>query len=181
MLHLHCIQRLLLIVSKIQKCSNLHARCEIGWIERKIKFLIFILRVMVIFMTSLLKFSMNFHNFKNKNRKIDFSFVSAHCTSSMKTGLILRGGGSAYPKLGKIRFKIWCKESSPVPSAETKHPRRLNFMGTNMFIGFPGWEMKAPLKNCSPWIFIPKQWFFFLVIFIKTILGHNSNNLQIES
>ena len=35
-----------------------------------------------------------FHNnSKNKNRKMDFSFVSAHCASSSK----LRGVGSAYP------------------------------------------------------------------------------------
>ena len=47
---------------------------------------------------------MNFHdNSKNKNRKIDFSFVFANCASSIKMGSKLRGrgGGSAYPWLGK--------------------------------------------------------------------------------
>ena len=35
---------------------------------------------------------MNFHdNSKNINRKIDFSFVSAHCASSIKNGSKLRG------------------------------------------------------------------------------------------
>ena len=32
------------------------------------------------------------HNSKNKNRKIDYSFVSAHSTSSNKMGPFLRGG-----------------------------------------------------------------------------------------
>ena len=37
---------------------------------------------------------MNFHdNLKIENRRIDFSFVSAHCASSIKTGSILRGEG----------------------------------------------------------------------------------------
>ena len=31
------------------------------------------------------------NNSKNKNRKIDFPFVSAHCASSIKTGSKLRG------------------------------------------------------------------------------------------
>ena len=30
---------------------------------------------------------------KNKNRKMEFSFVSAHCASFMKIGLLLGGGG----------------------------------------------------------------------------------------
>ena len=49
------------------------------------------------FCTKNCQFSMNFYdNSKNKNPKIDFSFVSAHCTSSIKTGSKLRGG-SGYP------------------------------------------------------------------------------------
>ena len=40
------------------------------------------------------QFSMNFHdNSRNKNRKIVFSFVSAHCATFMKVGSKLRGGG----------------------------------------------------------------------------------------
>ena len=39
------------------------------------------------------EFSINFQDdSKNKNQKIDFSFVSAHCASSIKTGSKLRGG-----------------------------------------------------------------------------------------
>ena len=61
-------------------------------------FPIFILRVMVIFVTSSHQFSMNFRdNLKNKNRKIDFLFDSKHCASFIKTGAKLRGGWSAYP------------------------------------------------------------------------------------
>ena len=37
---------------------------------------------------------MNFHyNSKNKNRKIDFSFDSAHCASFMNVGSKLKEGG----------------------------------------------------------------------------------------
>ena len=40
------------------------------------------------------QFSMNFQdNSKNKNRKIDFSYVSAYSASLMKTGSKLRRGG----------------------------------------------------------------------------------------
>ena len=57
----------------------------------------FIFLVMVIFVLKLPQFSMNFHdNLKNKirkNRKIDFSFDSAHCASSIKTGAKLSGEG----------------------------------------------------------------------------------------
>ena len=42
-------------------------------------------------------------NSKNKNLKIHFSFVSAHCESSIKTGSKQRVG-SAYPYLGKSPF-----------------------------------------------------------------------------
>ena len=49
---------------------------------------------MVIFVLKAPQFSMNFHdNPKNKNQKIDFSFDSAHCTSFIKMGAKLRGGG----------------------------------------------------------------------------------------
>ena len=56
--------------------SVLHA-----WVKtKKIYFLIFTI--------------VNFHdNSKNKNRKIDFSFDSANCTSIMKVGSKLREGG----------------------------------------------------------------------------------------
>ena len=65
-----------------------------------------IFRAMVIFVLKSPQFSMNFHdNSKNKNwknRKKDFSFISAHFASFMKVGSKLRGeGGSAYPLLGK--------------------------------------------------------------------------------
>ena len=45
----------------------------------------------------------NDHKNKNKNRKIDFLFYSAHCASFMKMGAKLRGGGggSADPYLGQ--------------------------------------------------------------------------------
>ena len=65
---------------------------------------------LVIFVLKSPQFSMNFHNSsKNKNWKIDFSFVSAYCASSIKTGSKLRGGRereggeeqSAYPQLGQ--------------------------------------------------------------------------------
>ena len=59
---------------------------------------------MVVFVLKIGPFLINFeykidHNSKNKNRKIDFSFVSAHCASSIKMGpfMRVRGGGSAYP------------------------------------------------------------------------------------
>ena len=40
------------------------------------------------------QFSMNLHdNSKNRNRKIVFSFVSAHCASFIKVGSKLRGEG----------------------------------------------------------------------------------------
>ena len=45
------------------------------------------------------------HNSKIKNRKIDFSFDSAHCGYFIKTGVKLRGKGSAYPLLGNTRFR----------------------------------------------------------------------------
>ena len=59
---------------------------------------IFLWPISSFFYTALVIFSMNFEwkidpNSKNKNRKIDFSFVSAHCVSSIKMGLFLRGGG----------------------------------------------------------------------------------------
>ena len=57
--------------------------------RKKIDFQIFIFRVMVIFVLKSSQFSMNFHD----NSKIDFSFVSAHGASSIKTGSKLRGGG----------------------------------------------------------------------------------------
>ena len=53
--------------------SNVHERTGIGWIERKIKFQIFIFLFMVIFRHFCSKncqFSMNFHdNLRNRNRK----------------------------------------------------------------------------------------------------------------
>ena len=46
------------------------------------------------FCTKNCQFSMNFYdNSKNKNRKIDFSFDSAHCTPFTKMGAKLRRGG----------------------------------------------------------------------------------------
>ena len=60
--------------------------------------LIFIFRVLVIFVLENINFR---DNSKNKNRKIDFSFVSAHYASSIKIGSKLRGGGCAYHYLGQ--------------------------------------------------------------------------------
>ena len=46
------------------------------------------------FCTENCQFFMNFHdNSKNKNRKIDFSFDSRYCASSMNLGSKLRGWG----------------------------------------------------------------------------------------
>ena len=62
---------------------------------------------MVIFVMSSPEFSMNFRdNSKNKNCKFDFSFVSTHCASSIKTGSKLRGGGGCISLVGKypVRF-----------------------------------------------------------------------------
>ena len=61
---------------------------------------------MVIFVLKSPQFSMNFHdNSKNKNLKIDFSFVSAHYASSIKNESKLRrrgGGGFCISLVGKI-------------------------------------------------------------------------------
>ena len=53
---------------------------------------------MVDFVLKISQFSMNIeykidHNLMTKNRKIYFSFISAHCVSSIKTGSKLREGG----------------------------------------------------------------------------------------
>ena len=49
------------------------------------------------FCTQNCQFSMNFHdNPKNKNRKMDFSFVSAQSASFMKIGAKLREGGGLH-------------------------------------------------------------------------------------
>ena len=72
---------------------------------------------------------MYFHdNSKNKNRKIDFSFDSAHCTTFMRIGAKLRGGEgrSAYPYLGFGDFfsglvNIWYRAKCISPhKIETK-------------------------------------------------------------
>ena len=48
------------------------------------------------------QFSMNFHdNSKNKNKKMDFSFNSAHYASLIKMGAKLRGGGVCISLDGK--------------------------------------------------------------------------------
>ena len=50
---------------------------------------------------------MNFHdNSKNKKRKIDFSFDSAHYVSFIKTGEKLRGGGLNILSLEKTSILI---------------------------------------------------------------------------
>ena len=72
-------------IHKIQKWSNLHERCGIGRIERKIIF-------------QILSFHDNSKNENRKNWKNNFSFDSAHCASFIKTGEKLKvGGGFAYP------------------------------------------------------------------------------------
>ena len=97
-----------------QKCSNLHERSGIGWIERNIKFQIFI--VMVILVTSSPQFLMNFHNnSKNKNRRIFLLFIPYYITyspSSIKGWSKVRGGGGGVcislietgPKLSVINY-----------------------------------------------------------------------------
>ena len=83
-----------------QKWSNLHERSVIGWIERKIQISDFYFLSFSHFCSKNCQFSMNFHdNSKNKNWKIVFSSVLAHCESFMKVGSKLRGKGreSAYP------------------------------------------------------------------------------------
>ena len=85
---------------------NLHGRSTIDWIEIKTKFVIFqifIFRVVVIFVTSSLQFSMKFcDNSKNKNWRIFllfFPFDSEHCapfTITFWWGHFW-GGGSACP------------------------------------------------------------------------------------
>ena len=39
-----------------------------------------------------------------KNLKFEFSFDSAHSVSFIQRWLLLQGGGSAFPKLGKIQI-----------------------------------------------------------------------------
>ena len=55
---------------------------------------------------------MNFHdNFSIKNRKMDFSFNSAHCASFMKMEAKLKeGGGSAYPYLEQGQITQYIKK-----------------------------------------------------------------------
>ena len=63
--------------------------------SKKNKFSDFYFYSYIIFVLKSPQFSLNFHdNSKNKNRKIDFSFVSAHRATSTKIGSKLR---SAYP------------------------------------------------------------------------------------
>ena len=73
-----------------QLCSGFNEKCAMCWTEWKINFPILIFRVMVDFV---LKFNRKLTNFKYKNdhlktkndqnRKIDFSFGSAHSASFM--------------------------------------------------------------------------------------------------
>ena len=70
--------------------------------NEKSVFATFSFRDMVDFVLKIGQFSMNFkykidHNSKTKNWKIDFSFVSAHFASSIKTGSELRWGGLNIP------------------------------------------------------------------------------------
>ena len=113
--------------SKNYYFSNLYEKFGIGWIERKIKFQIFILPAMVIFVTSSPQFSMNFHDIsKKENLKIKlfrFSFYSAHSASLKKNLTISEGGGSAYPWLGRPEkeseapvLKIPCRKNLGVKS-----------------------------------------------------------------
>ena len=67
-------------------------------LKRKNQFSDFNYWDIVNFVLKIGKFSMTFkrkidHYSKNINRKIDFSFVTAHCASFMKMGAILRGEG----------------------------------------------------------------------------------------
>ena len=71
----------------LKKLLNLDERWRISWIERKIKFFRFLFSGYGNFCSKICEFSMKFHdNSQNKNRKIDFSFHSAHCASFMKVG-----------------------------------------------------------------------------------------------
>ena len=79
-----------------QKWVNLHERCGIGCIERKMKFPIFIFRVVVIFVLKTVNFRRIFHNYsKNKNRRIFllfFPYYITHSPSSIKGWSKVSGG-----------------------------------------------------------------------------------------
>ena len=55
---------------------------------------------LLIFLKKNFEYKIN-QNSKNMNRKIDFSFVSAHCASSIKMGPYLRRGGICISLVGK--------------------------------------------------------------------------------
>ena len=60
-------------------------------------------------------FSITFHdNSKNKNRKIYFSTDSAHCASSIKTGLKLRGGGVHILDQEKPLYQVFREKKFPL-------------------------------------------------------------------
>ena len=91
----------------IQKCSNLHERYGMFWIERKIKFQVF-----PIFFSSyghfcdvstpiFDEFFMITQKIKIRIFQIFFSFYSAHSASSIKTGLKLRREGVYISLVGK--------------------------------------------------------------------------------
>ena len=64
-----------------QFCSRFNEICAICWIERKFNFPIFIFWINLKIHWKLGCFEYkNDHNSENKNPKIDFSLVSAHCT-----------------------------------------------------------------------------------------------------
>ena len=72
----------------LQKWPNLHERCAMYWNEWKLNFPFFSFWDISVFLHKIGQFLMNFdykidHNSKNRNRKIDFSFVSVHCASFM--------------------------------------------------------------------------------------------------
>ena len=91
---------------------------------------------------------MSFHdNSKNKNRKnrkIVFSFVSAHCVSFMKVGSKLRGGVSIslvgteplYPSFDVTDVVLWCRTGQHKSSCRSGWCQWMSPMATIHYIGF---------------------------------------------
>ena len=91
---LHIINKFCFTIlkQKILNSENVHNRKKRGYPKN---FLVF----------NVTKF-FSHDNSKNKNRKIDFSFDSAHCASFIKTEAKLRGE-SVYHQLGNTLMLIW--------------------------------------------------------------------------
>ena len=67
------------------------------------------------FCSKICQFLINSHdNLKNKNWKIDVSFVSAHCTSFMKVGSKLRRGGVCISLVGTEPYSAYMSSISDI-------------------------------------------------------------------